>query len=65
MPGVTVKLAPLMVYVAPAPAPEGVMVNDLPEQMVPPAAVIAGVVLTVTVVTAGFDTQPFVVPVSA
>jgi hypothetical protein len=46
--GDTVKLPPLMVYV---PAPVGVIVNELPEQMVALFTASVGVVFTDTVDT--------------
>jgi hypothetical protein len=54
--GLTVKVPPEIVYVL---APDGMIVKDLPEQILPLLTEITGTAFTVTVDTAVFDeTQP-------
>jgi hypothetical protein len=56
--GDTVAVPPVIVYVPPV-APEGIMVNDLPEQMLPLFTEMVGVALTVMLLTAVLEpTQP-------
>jgi hypothetical protein len=55
----TVPVAPVIVYVAPEPAPPGVKVKLSPEQMVPLLIVIVGIGVTTTLLVAVLEaTQP-------
>ena len=60
MAGFTVKLgAPVIAYVPPVPAPDGVIIKDEPVQIEPLVALMVGNAFTVTVACAVLlDTQP-------
>lgn len=53
-PGLTVNVLPEMVYVPP-PAPDGIIVKDSPEQILPLVTAMVGAVCTVTLLTAVFE----------
>ena len=63
--GFTVKLPPVMLYV-PLVAPDGIIVNEFPLQIVPLVAEMVGVIRTVTLeVAATEDTHPtLLVPIT-